>query len=96
MFGLNDVDKLRQKLEGITGEIAANPLSSEEVRRANDLVDQLKEQGLPADAIDGRLTQEGLPTTQDLGRLMARHLIGLTGLNKKRAKLEARIAKLGG
>ncbi|WP_216382790.1 hypothetical protein [Arcanobacterium phocae] len=93
MFWKKSLETLRQELDEVNREIANNPLSESSVAEASALIEQFKEEGREAH-IDDELASRGLPSAEEIGKLIVQHSFGLARLNKKRIKLETKIAQL--
>jgi hypothetical protein len=72
--------------------IEQHPLNSGPLKEARDYVSEHRSEG--REAVDQALSERGLPTTAMQGRAMLRGLTSLARLNRKRIKLERRIAHL--
>lgn len=92
MWWGKNLHQLRDELDAVNQRIMNNPLSSPEIREATALVDCLEETQEKSE-ISAELARRGLPTLEELGLLVAKHGGGLALLNKKRLKLEKKIAR---
>lgn len=92
LFGKRDKTQLLVDLDAVKAEIAANPLSQDDVLEAQSLIEEMKADGRETE-IDQELANRHLPSAAEIGKLIAQHAFALARLNRKRIKLER---KLGG
>lgn len=92
MFLGKNLNQLRRELEVVNREIADNPLSAQDISEATELIESLKEAGRETE-IDTELAKRGLPTSEYIGKVILQYSVSLARLNKKRLKLEKKIAR---
>lgn len=90
MFRKTRAERERE-LDQVLRGIADHPLSSEEVRQANSLIEQLD--GQDPSVIDDALASRGLPSLQDLGRMQLKHGLAFGRLHRRRRKLEKMLGR---
>ncbi|MBT1035382.1 hypothetical protein KJY78_03320 [Canibacter sp. lx-45] len=90
MFGKKDSTQLRDELDAVKAEIAANPLSQDSVQKAQLLIEEMKADGREEE-IDQELSNRHLPSLTEIGKLIAQHTFTLARLNRKRIKLERKL-----
>lgn len=77
----------------VQDQISDHEFSSERVRRAQDLVEEMKAQGEDKSVIDAALKAEGLPSLQEQGLMVLRGGFSWARLHRRRKKLEERVAR---
>lgn len=90
MFRRKDKTQLRGELDAVKAQIAANPLSQDYVQEAQSLIEEMKADGREAE-IDQELASRHLPSTVEIGKLVAGHTFALARLNRKQIKLERKL-----
>ncbi len=85
---------LRAELADVEALIAAHPLASPRIRAAHDVVERGRTAG--AAEIDRRLADDGLPSTEELGRLQVAGTWSWWRLHRKKRTLERRIGRADG
>ena len=90
LFRRKDTTQLRSELDAVKAEIAANPLSQDRAQEAQSLIEEMKADGREAE-IDHALAERRLPSTEEIGKLVAQHMFALARLNRKRIKLERKL-----
>lgn len=94
MFGRHDLASLQKRLEAVNAQIAEHPLASETVRRAHAIVEA---RGNADEAeLQARLTDEGLPSLEELGKIQLRNTSSWWALHREKRNLERKIRKLSG
>ncbi|WRS30096.1 hypothetical protein U6G28_11425 [Actinomycetaceae bacterium MB13-C1-2] len=86
------LSRLRAELAEIEQAIVDSPMSSPEFLRAQEIV-KTNEGSSPAE-LSELLESQGLPTSEQLGFTIMKYGVGFSRLNRKRTKLESRIAEL--
>ncbi len=92
MFGRHSRDHLEERLEANHSKIAAHPLSSPDVKAAQEVVEKEPEVG--RDAVELELKQRGLPSLMELGRIQLKQTLSWGRLHRERKKLLAKIGRL--
>jgi len=92
MFSKPSIAKLREQLKATDAAIAAHPLSSEAVVKANAIIESSK--GESNDVINQRLTEKGLPDLEAMGRITLKESTGWWKLHRERNTLTKKIDKL--
>lgn len=82
----------RKRLEAINARIDQHKLNSPQMKAAREVVAENRDEG--RQAVEQALSERGLPTTAEQGRALLLGLTSLARLNRKRVKLENRIAHL--
>lgn len=85
-------DELRAELSHVQRRIRAHPFSSEGMRKAQDLVEEMKSRHQESSQIDAALTAEDLPSLQQQGLMVARRGFSWARLHRRRKKLEDRLS----
>ncbi|RSX56054.1 hypothetical protein D2E26_0617 [Bifidobacterium dolichotidis] len=93
MFFKQSAQQLHDELAKVKQEIDSNPLSSDVITQSTAIIEQMKSSGREAE-IDQELARLSLPSSDDIGKLIAQHALQLTLLQKKRIKLEKKLEKL--
>ncbi|WP_316298904.1 hypothetical protein [Clavibacter michiganensis] len=79
----------RDPLAAVDAAIAAHPLSSERVTRANAIIEA--SDGDDKAGVEARLAEERLPDLAELGRIQVRHSISWWRLHRRRRRILARL-----
>ncbi|MGJ9371866.1 hypothetical protein [Nesterenkonia sp. CF4.4] len=74
-------------------QISLHEFCSERVRRAQNLVEELKARSEDKSVIDAALKAEGLPSLQEQGLIVIKGGLSWARLHRRRKKLEDRIAR---
>lgn len=93
-FSRKSRDELLMELGQVESQIGALPNQTDEVLRAQALIETLKAEHAPVEQIDAALAEQGLPSVADVGRAVAESLIPSAKLHHKRVRLEKQLAKL--
>ncbi|KZC94060.1 MULTISPECIES: hypothetical protein [Clavibacter] len=83
------VEEPRTPLAAVDAAIAAHPLSSERVTRANAIIEASDRDDKAA--VEARLAEEGLPGLAELGKIQVRHSVSWWRLHRRRRKILARL-----
>ncbi len=79
----------RDPLAAVDAAIAAHPLSSERVTRANAIIEAAD--GDDKAGVEARLAEERLPDLAELGRIQVRHSVSWWRLHRRRRRILARL-----
>ncbi len=79
----------RDPLAAVDAAIAAHPLSSERVTRANAI--SAASDGDDKAGVEARLAEERLPDLAELGRIQVRHSVSWWRLHRRRRRILARL-----
>lgn len=90
----NGREKLDKQLAEIQREISQHPFSDPEILGAQKLIENYK--SLEPAEIDRRLSDEGLPSLETLGKNQLRHSFSWWNLHRKKRKVEAKISRFNG
>ena len=82
----------KRKLSAINGRINSHALNTSPMKEAREVVTEHRGEGQKE--VDHALSERGLPSTATQGRALISGLVSLARLNRKRRKLEHRIARL--
>ncbi|MGV9183997.1 hypothetical protein [Arcanobacterium canis] len=91
MFWRRDPEQIRRDLDDVKQQISENPLSGSAVVKASEVMERLKSEGREEE-IDSQLAEQGLPNSEHVGKLVLQNSFTLARLNKKRRKLEKKLA----
>ncbi|MGZ0066960.1 hypothetical protein [Microbacterium sp. Yaish 1] len=80
-----------RELDDVLRAIADHPLSSEEVRQANSLIEQLD--GEDPSVVNDSLASRGLPSLDALGKMQLKHGLAFGRLHRRRYKLEKKLGR---
>lgn len=95
MFSQKSLGELTAKLRQIEAEIAEHPMAAEEFERAGTLTESLKAQGVSdPKVINMRRAEQGLPSLEETGRIIATHMLSWGKLHRKKKKISTQIEKL--
>lgn len=94
MFGPRySEEELRDQLREIELQLEALPNRSENIVRAQELIEELKAQDASVEEIDAALAENQLPPLVEVGRATKDSLLPMWKLNRKRRKLERRLGE---
>lgn len=85
------VKRLRASLHSVQKKLDSSPLNTAEMQKARALISANK--GATEQEIELILEDAGLPSVQEVGRIVAKNMFQQTRLNKKKRRLEARLRK---
>lgn len=88
------VDAARAKLEAVTARISAHPLNAAPMVEAREFAAEYRDSGM--DAVNRALLERNLPSTSEQSKALLLGLASLARLNRRRIRLEARVAALEG
>ena len=95
MFGRRRTHSaLRAELAEVETLIAAHPLASARIRAAHDVVADGR--SVDPTEVDRRLADDGLPGTEELGRVQLAGLWSWWKLHRRKRKLEHRVGRADG
>ena len=80
---------LKQKLEHVRKKIDTHPLSSPPVKSAFDVIERHGKEN--SDAISKELSERGLPSLDELGKLQIRHMFSWWSINRQKRVLEKKL-----
>jgi len=83
-----DVTDLQRELTQVRARIDTHPLASDRVRAAQNLVEEMKEQGSESAAINEALDARDLPLLHELGSIQVKTLWSWGRLHRRRQRLE--------
>ena len=93
MFHRESRDGLESRLAEIDAKIASHPLSSPAVKDAQAVVDA---QGGEKDAASRELSERGLPSLEELGKVVARGTASWWNLHRKRNRVIKKLERQNG
>ncbi|WP_314428299.1 hypothetical protein [uncultured Microbacterium sp.] len=82
-------DHIVARMAAVQARIQDHPLSSEPVRDAFEVIERHGKEN--SDAITRELTERGLPSLDELGRLQIRYMFSWWRLNRRKRILERRM-----
>lgn len=83
--------ELHEQLAQVEASIAAHPLASERVQRANAIISA--HDAADKQEVERQLAEAGLPDLAELGRIQVSGTMSWWRLHRKKTKLEAKIAR---
>lgn len=89
-----NVEKLERDLVEVNEKIRLHPLASRRVRDAQELVDAQKSIGTDTDSINQSLSEQDLPSVEELGKVTSTGMFGWWKLHRKKKKIENQLHRL--
>lgn len=91
MWRKESLEQLQTRLLDVDAQIAAHPLSSERVQRANEIVALKGVVGI--EEVERLLAEQALPSLEELGQIQVAGTVSWWRLHRERRKIETKIER---
>ncbi|PDQ36312.1 MAG: hypothetical protein B5766_01775 [Candidatus Lumbricidophila eiseniae] len=94
MFSRASADELRSQLRDVEAQLEAHAYNTPEAMLTREITERYRDEGEAR--IEKELADRGLPSLKETGKIVARGLWSYAKLEKRKRKLQQKIASIGG